>query len=75
MPFSFDQMAAPGPQYFDEDGPAHSECLHWEGFPSILWEVMRDAGYLSPLRYVGEEYHEQGVARCCVRMTHSVACG
>ena len=22
-----------------------SECLHWEGFPLILWEVLNAAGY------------------------------
>ena len=32
---------------------------------------MRDAGYPSPPRYVGEEFHEMGVARCRVRMTHA----
>jgi len=32
---------------------------------------MRDAGYPSPPRYVGEEYHELGVARCRMRLTHA----
>ena len=32
---------------------------------------MRNAGYPSPPRYVGEEFHEMGVARCRVRMTHA----
>jgi len=64
-------MAAPALMVFDEDGHAHSECIHWEGFPSILWEVMRDAGYPSPPHYVGEEFQEMGVARCRVRMTHA----
>jgi len=68
---SFVQMAAPALLVFDEDGRAHSECTHWQGFPSILWEVMCDAGYPSPPRYVGEEFHEMGVARCRVRMTHA----
>ena len=56
---------------FDTEGRAHSACIHWEGFPSILWEVMRDAGYPSPPCYVGEEYLERGVVRCRVRMTHT----
>ena len=64
-------MAAPALLVFDEEGRAHSECTHWQGFPSILWEVMRDAGYPSPPRYVGEEFHEMGVARCRVRLTHA----
>ena len=68
---SFVQMAAPALLVFNEDGRAHYECTHWQGFPSILWEVMRDAGYPSPPRYVGEEFHEMGVARCHVHMTHA----
>ena len=67
----FVQMAAPALMVFDEDGRAHSECIHWEGFPSILWGMMRDAGYPSPPRYMGEEFHEMGVARCRVRLTHA----
>jgi hypothetical protein len=63
-------MAAPAPLVFDEEGRAHSDCTHWEGFPSILWSVMRDAGYPSPPRYVGE-YHELGVVRCCMWLTHA----
>jgi len=34
----FVQMAAPAPLVFDEEGRAHSDCTHWEGFPSILLE-------------------------------------
>jgi len=64
-------MAAPARLVFDEEGRAHSDCTHWEGFPSILWSVMRDAGYLSPPHYVSEEYHELGVARCRMRLTHA----
>src|SRR6185312_2347645 len=69
--YLFVQMAAPALLVFDEDGRAHSECTHWQGFPNILWKVMRDAGYPSPPRYVGEEFHEMGVARCRVRLTHA----
>jgi hypothetical protein len=47
----------------------HSECLHWEGFPSILWDVMSAVGYPSPPRYVGREFVELGVTWCQVHMT------
>jgi hypothetical protein len=53
----------------DEDGCMHSECLHWEGFPSILWDIMSAAGYPSPPHYVGREFMEMGVTRCQVHMT------
>ena len=64
------QMAAPPFMVFDENQRAHSACLHWEGFPSILWDVMCNAGYIRPLRDVGEEFQEMGVARCRVHLTH-----
>ena len=35
------QMDAPPLMAFDAEGHAHSECSHWEGFPSILWDAMR----------------------------------
>ena len=63
-------MAAPPLMVFDENQRAHSACLHWEGFPSILWDVMCNAGYIRPLRDVGEEFQEMGVARCRVYLTH-----
>jgi hypothetical protein len=53
----------------DKDGRMHSECLHWEGFPSILWDVTSTAGYPIPPRYVGREFMEMGVTRCQVHMT------
>jgi hypothetical protein len=33
-------MADPVLMVFDEEGHAHSACLHWEGFPSILLGVL-----------------------------------
>jgi hypothetical protein len=46
-------MADPVVMVVDEDGRMHSECLHWEGFPSILWDVTSATGYPIPPRYVG----------------------
>ena len=53
LPTSFLSVISPFDLLFrwlvvDEHGNFASECLHWEGFPSILWDVMRDAGYPSP---------------------------
>jgi hypothetical protein len=53
----------------DEEGHAHSACLHWEGFPSILWGVLSTAGYPNLPLYVGQEFMETDVHRCRVRMT------
>jgi hypothetical protein len=55
----------------DEEGHAHPTCLHWEGFPSILWGVLSAAGYLNPPLYVGQQFMETGVRRCRVRITIS----
>jgi hypothetical protein len=62
-------MADPVVMVMDENGCVHSECLHWEGFPFILWDVMSAAGYPIPPRYVGQEFVEMGVTRCQVHMT------
>ena len=56
---------------FDAEGRAHSECLHWDGFPSILWDMLRQAGYPCPPRYVGGEFEEMGLTCCRVRLTHA----
>jgi hypothetical protein len=53
----------------DEEGHAHSTCLHWEGFPSILWCVLSTAGYPNPPLYVGQEFMAMGIRRCHVHMT------
>jgi hypothetical protein len=26
--------------YWDTEGYAHTACLHWEGFPKILWDTL-----------------------------------
>jgi hypothetical protein len=62
-------MADPVVMIVDEDGRMHSECLHWEVFPSILWDVTSTAGYPIPPRYIGREFMEMGVTRCQVHMT------
>ena len=45
----------------DAEGRVHSDCLHWEGFPSILWSVLRAAGYPRPPHYFGRSPVESGL--------------
>ena len=46
----------------------HSACLHWDGFPCRLWELLSAAGYLQPLIYDGHDFVEDGVRRYSVMM-------
>ena len=52
----------------DAQGHVHSTCLHWDGFPRRLWELLSAAGYLQPPIYDGHEFVEDGVRRCSVTM-------
>ena len=52
----------------DAQGHVHSACLHWDGFPHRLWELLSAAGYLQPPIYDGHEFVEDGVRRCSVTM-------
>ena len=52
----------------DAQGHVHSACLHWDGFPRRLWELLSAAGYLQPPIYDGHEFVEDGVRRCSVTM-------
>ena len=57
-------MADPVAKVVDEHGNFISKCLHREGFPLILWEVLSTVGYAYPPQYVGREFEESGVTRC-----------
>jgi hypothetical protein len=58
------------PRFFwDSTGHAHTNALHWEGFPRLLWESLHMFGYTEPPPYDGVEYEEEGVPRCRVKMT------
>jgi hypothetical protein len=49
------------PRFFwDSAGHTHTNALHWQGFPRLLWES---------LQVFGVEYDEEGVPRCRVKMT------
>ena len=52
----------------DAQGHVHSTCLHWDGFPRRLWELLSAAGYLQPPIYDDHEFVEDGVRRCSVPM-------
>jgi hypothetical protein len=58
------------PRFFwDSAGHAHTNALHWEGFPRLLRESLQMFGYTKPPPYDGIEYDEEGVPRCRVKMT------
>jgi hypothetical protein len=55
--------------HWDREGHAHTNALHWEGFPHLLWESLQIFGYDAPPLYDGHEFVEAGVPRCRVKMT------
>jgi hypothetical protein len=64
-------MAAPQNIFWDHAGNLHTNALHWEGFPRLLWESLSMFFYTEPPQYDGVEYGEEGVPRCRVKMTIS----
>jgi hypothetical protein len=63
------QIAAPSNIFWDHAGHLHTNALHWEGFPRLLWESLRLFFYTEPQQYDGVEYREEGVPRCRIKMT------
>jgi hypothetical protein len=61
-------MAAPSNVFWDHAGHLHTNALHWEGFPRLLWESLSLFFYTEPPQYDGVEYREEGVSRCRVKM-------
>jgi hypothetical protein len=41
-------MAAPPNIFWDHAGHLHTDALHWEGFPHLLWESLRLFFYTEP---------------------------
>jgi hypothetical protein len=62
-------MAAPSNVFWDPAGHLHTNALHWEGFPRLLWESLRSFDYTEPPQYDAVEYQEEGVHQARVRMT------
>jgi hypothetical protein len=63
------QMAAPSNIFWDHAVHLHTNALHWEGFPCLLWESLSLFFYIEPPQYDGVEYREEGVPWCRVKMT------
>jgi hypothetical protein len=63
------QMAAPSNIFWDHAGHLHTNALHWEGFPRLLWESLSLLFYTKPPQYDGVEYREEGVPQCRFKMT------
>jgi hypothetical protein len=42
-------------------GTIHTDALHWEGFPRILWETLSEVGYATPPLYEVVSFWDQGV--------------
>jgi hypothetical protein len=61
-------MAAPSNVFWDPEGHLHTNALHWEGFPRLLWKSLQSFHYTEPPQYDAVEYLE-GVHRAQVRMT------
>jgi hypothetical protein len=57
-------MAAPSNVFWDPAGHFHTNALHWEGFPRLLWESLSSFRYTEPPQYDAVEYQEEGVRRC-----------
>jgi hypothetical protein len=49
-------MAAPSNIFWDHVGHLHTNVLHWEGFPRLLWESLSLFFYTEPPQYDGVEY-------------------
>jgi hypothetical protein len=62
-------MAAPPNIFWDPARHLHTNALHWEGFPRLLWESLRSFGYTDPPQYDAMEYQEEGIYRARVKMT------
>jgi hypothetical protein len=41
-------MAAPSNVFWDPEGHLHTNALHWEGFPRLLWESFQSFHYTDP---------------------------
>ena len=69
LPFEFlFQMADVPGTLSDGAGHIHSNGLHWQGFPRLLWESLQLFCYTEPPQYNCYTYTAEGVIRCTVRM-------
>jgi hypothetical protein len=61
-------MAVPSNIFWDSEGHLHTNALHWEGFPHLLWESLQSFLYTEPPQYDAVEFVEDGIHRAHVRM-------
>src|SRR5688572_5838960 len=61
-------MAQPVHVAVGTDGTTYSRCLHYEGFPAVLWDTLRSFGYPSPPVYAGRAYQDHGIPRSRVHV-------
>jgi hypothetical protein len=54
-------MAQPPVYEIDANGTIHTDALHWEGFPRILWETLSEVGYTMSQLYEVVSFWDQGV--------------
>ena len=66
--FLFQMADVPGTT-LDGAGNTHTNGLHWEGFPRLLWESLQLFCYTEPPLYDCYTYTAEGVTRCTVKMT------
>ena len=70
LPFEFlFQMADVPGTSLDGAGHTHTNGLHWEGFPRLLWESLQLFCYTEPPQYDCFTYTVEGVTLCTVKMT------
>jgi hypothetical protein len=62
-------MATPSNVFWDSEGHLHTNALHWEGFPRLLWESLQSFYYTEPPQYDAVEFMEDGIHRAHVVMT------
>ena len=68
-PFEFlFQMADVSGTSLDGAGHAHTNGLHWEGFPRLLWESLQLFYYTEPPQYDCFTYTIERVTHCTVKM-------
>ena len=61
-------MAQPVHVAVGTDGTTYSQCLHYEGFPAVLWDTLHSFGYQSPPVYAGRAYQDHGIPRSRVHV-------
>jgi hypothetical protein len=54
-------MVQPPIYEIDVDGTIHTDALHWEGFPRILWETLSEVVYTTSPLYEVVSLWDQGV--------------